>query len=543
MDGVSGSPPGLVRNHSLRRRASAAVGHLPRSVWILAALYMVLGVWWSVIVPVGDPPDESSHFDLVAHVAESGSYPDYDGRLLSVSAGFLSGLGSAKTPEAAPQRGTRQTFSESDRPIYWTDQNTGEKQPVLNQMPQHPPLYYTVAASALRTVRGVAGGELPIDREVKFLRLMGVVMISPVPFAAYVAAERLGASASASKASAVMTLAVPQVLHVGAAVSYMPLAIGAGAVLAVFVAGVIGGDARRSTAGFIGAVGAICLWTISSSVFLLAGVGLAYLHLARTGSADRRLVARRAILALGTGAVLGSPWWIRNLIRHGTPIPSTDSDYYGSLRPSDGFAADPGHLLTFAWDVLPQRFFGAFGTVFDAQLRGPVVVLLVILSGLGIVAALVPRRLGADDGLTGSRVAVFLAPLVFVLAFVLYRSWDLYEMSGFITFLQGRYLFIAIVPFAVAVGAGLTRLVGRWAPVALLVVAGLAQLEGSRAVLDTWWAEPSASLARELRAVSRWNAGFDALPVVLLLTMAMLGVWGMISLLRFRDPGTDQPLG
>jgi hypothetical protein len=78
-------------------------------------------------------------------------------------------------------------------------------------------------------------------------------------------------------------------------------------------------------------------------------------------------------------------------------------------------------------------------------------------------------------------------------------------MGGRTPFMQGRYLFGAIVPLSVVVAIGLVRVLGRWSPVAVLGAALLMQFDAARAGLRAWWAEPDASVARSLDAMLRWS--------------------------------------
>lgn len=519
----------------------------PRVVWLLTLLFVVVGVWWSILVPPSAPPDEPAHVDLVMAVAETGRFPDYDGRVMSEGSLFLrypswerSSTGERLlTPAGAPPRSSRPTYEQTgaDRPATWPRGPNGEKQALMNQMPQHGPLYYSVAAISLRAGRAIGGGQLPVDREVLGLRLLGVAMVAHLPLAAFWAARRLGAGDQAATVAAVVPLCVPQLAHVSAAVSYTPLLIGLSAVMAVPVAGVVAGDRRRSTAIAIGVVSGLALWTSASAVLLLPWVALAYASQLRSWSHDRvRSAASGAFLAVGVAVAVGGFWWVRNLVRFGTPTPSTDSDHYATLVPRPGFEPDAGLLLELARDWLPVRFFGAFGTTFDAQIGSGYVTLLLALTALGALAALLPRRFGLGDGLTTVRVAVFASPLALLLAFVLYRSWSLYSSSGRVTFLQGRYLFGAFVSFATVVGAGWWRIARRAAAPTLLAVAAITQVEAGRAALDHWWSEPGSSIRSSLAAVSRWNPWFDGLPHLLVAIMVVLAVITAIDLI-WRVPG------
>lgn len=520
----------------------------PRAVWWLTALFVALGTWWSVIVPLGLPPDEPAHVDLTMAVAASGSFPDYDDRTMSVASLTLrypttdrhADGGPRLAPETVVPRSERRTYTErgGDRPASWALGPGQEVAPLANQMPQHGPLYYSVAAASLRVGRLVSGGEAVLGREVLGLRLLGVAMTAHLPLAAFWAARRLGASDHGATAAAVMPLFVPQLSHVTAAVSYTPLLIGLSAIVAVSLAGVVRGDGRRSTALAVGGVTALAMWTTASAFLLLPWVVIAYAsQLRRWSPAQLRRSIGGAATAVGVALGAGGFWWIRNVVKFGTPTPSTDSEHYASLTPRPGFDPDPSLILELAQDWMPVRFFGAFGTSFSATIGDGFVTGLLLIAGVGALAAAVPRRFGRPDGLTTIRVAAFAVPFAILLAFVLYRSWDLYQMSGSVTFLQGRYLFGAFIPFAVVVGTGWFRVGRRAAAPALLVVAAAVHVEATRAVLDTWWDDPGSSIRRSLASVSRWNAWFDRLPHLLLAAIGLLLVVAAVDLVRQAPTG------
>jgi hypothetical protein len=191
----------------------------------------------------------------------------------------------------------------------------------------------------------------------------------------------------------------------------------------------------------------------------MAGVGLAvaiFLLVAqeRERSGLKRVVA--GSVCLGAGTLLMSAWWfVRNLQLYGELVPS---DVIAAAKASAGgnnlfVPVDHGvNLLTLSiqtnfWELTLKSFFGTFGFM-AIYLDAPyyVVALALVLVGLAGVLVHVLRRgvprtqlLIGSVGLAVTGMTVFSTMVVNVYG----------EYSP-----QGRYLFPALVPFALAVSAG-----------------------------------------------------------------------------------------
>ena len=89
--------------------------------------------------------------------------------------------------DEAPDKGSRPAWDDEggDRPVGG-----------LNQMPQHPPLYYQAMATVLRAERAVGGGPASTDRELALLRLVNAALLAPLPLLAWWAARRFRHSRS-----------------------------------------------------------------------------------------------------------------------------------------------------------------------------------------------------------------------------------------------------------------------------------------------------------------------------------------------------------
>jgi hypothetical protein len=239
--------------------------------------------------------------------------------------------------------------------------------------------------------------------------------------------------------------------------------------------------------------------------------------------------------------VTGAWWPLRNAVRHGDPFPSIG----GNRMKPPGFEPDPiSYVQTFTPSIT-HRFWGNFGW-FDAPLPQLVVV---VATGAAIVAAVSAFRRRrtvegqAAPGPPRSALVVFAASFPMLFALVLSRAYSAYASSGRTPLMQGRYLFAAMVPFAVVVGLGAARLIGRRAPLLLLGSAGLMQAEGVRAALTSWWAEPDASLRRSLSAMVRWSPWPTVAVVVVGLGVVLVGGFAAVRLLAIARHGTPDPGG
>jgi hypothetical protein len=105
------------------------------------------------------------------------------------------------------------------------------------------------------------------------------------------------------------------------------------------------------------------------------------------------------------------------------------------------------------------------------------------------------------------RVDVALAwlPAVLVGLFVVRRAWGLYDTTARFAFIQGRYLFEALVAGGAVVAFGATRALGRWAaPVVLAVGVGLQGWVLADVVAGSWSGPGALGVWRGMLAWSPW---------------------------------------
>lgn len=510
----------------------------PRLVWLATLLLVLAAALASVALPAYRAPDEAAHVDLVLYLADGHGYPDYDGRYFGEEIGlrrerYLLDLtipwprfDTADAPPrqdrpdvddlggTAPDARARRGRANHGRPGYPY---------IYNQMPQHPPLYYEAMAGLLRVERWLLPGRgLPsLDREIALLRLANVALLAPLPLLAWATARRLGARRRAAVLASLTPLLLPQLTHVGGAVNNDNLFTLLGAGLAVLTVGVARGRRTWRTDVAVGtALGLALLTKGFAAMFIpwvVAAYGLCWWTARRWRPAARGL-ATAGLLALAVGGW----WWIDNWVSEGQPAPTTETLTRTAGQRPQGFVAEPGAFLwTFTGRLVSHTWaWIGFGNP-KFELPTQVVVALSLAVGAGLAAAVATAARGRDVGRGPRRADLVLAalPLVLVTAFVLRRSWSLYATTGRYAFMQGRYLFGAMLPLAAVAAVGADRLLGRrGAPVVLAL--GVA-LQGWLLVhvIDGSWSGPGRFGAwRGMLAWSPWPT-----PAVVAVAVVALG--------------------
>jgi small subunit ribosomal protein S36 len=476
---------------------------VPRAVWALTVLFGVLLAVSSVAAPLFLAPDEFVHADLALRLADDPHYPEHDGRRTSVAVKRVAipyFSPDARTPDkeaddAPPKSGRLDIHSLGGS----GDDPTGG----YNQQPQHPPLYYQLLGLVLRVERFVLPGGSPpaLVTEVALLRLVNAAMVVWLPLAAWAVAHRLGARRATAVAAAALTLTIPQLTHIGSTINNDNLLVALAAGLSVLLAGVLRGDRSARTALVVGLVAGAAVLTKATAVLLLPWVAVVYLIAARRGRDDGAsplgTVATGAISA-AVVALLTGWWWIGNRRRTGSFAPSLEE----TLIPSQpGFEPDLWWFSKRFGAFFTERFWGWFG-LYSARMPlwviGAATVALVAL----VVLALVRRSPDASR----ADLVVQLLPAALLLAFVVQHAWSIYARSGQTPFIQGRYLFPAVVPLVVVAAVGLRRVAGTRAPLVALAAGLGLHLVGFATMLDHFWGAPGEALGGEVRALVAWSA-------------------------------------
>ncbi|PZE68094.1 glycosyltransferase family 39 protein [Curtobacterium sp. MCBD17_021] len=383
---------------------------------VTAAFGLIL-LLWAVLVPAFQAPDERAHFDAAVHVALGDGWPA-PGDLHLLSA----------IEQLAPT--DRTPLGDLLRTTDGADSDT------VNQMTQHPPTYYVVAAGLLHLTHFE---DRSVDAAVAVLRLIGALAVLPLPALAWATVRRVTRSARAGVVGAFAVLAVPELASIGASVSNDgPVMLFAGTT--VWLASrVLTGDRRTRTAVALGvSLGVALLWK-GTALPLIPFVGLAVV----VGATGRPFPVRvlRAVWVLAVAAALGAWWWVRNLLVHHQLQP----DGFSAIRPPRPFPADTGpDPVTFvgvSWSTIARTFWGSFGG--KAQwIVSPVLFETATVLALGAVLIWGFRR-GR-----GSGTALTLAVLpVTILLLQSWTTWSSYLDTTFVGGTQGRYYFPAVLAF------------------------------------------------------------------------------------------------
>jgi small subunit ribosomal protein S36 len=533
--------------------------------WLLVALNLGLLTSYAVLVPTWRAPDEPQHADMVFAVRDGGGWPDRGERRMtaqiirSYEHARFDFEGRRDEPRleapAATPRAERPTFAEIA-----PDEQVGSR----NGQFQHPPLYALTVASALTVVLSLVPGAAgwSFDAVVVLMRLVGALLVAPLPLLAYLTARRLGTREAVALAAAAVPLGVPTLTHIGAAVNPDALVIPAVGLATLALTHVAMGDLRRRTAVLAGLATGLAVLGKGLALFLPAMLLAAYALAGRSGGWPRgahaaagsttrwRRAAAAAALALAVSFVAGGWWWLRNLVRYGSVQPTG-----AAIPPApEGFEPSLGEWLRTAVTVLPPRWWGSFGW-YQAELPGVVawgatalvgaLVVAALVAGLGRALRLRPERVAdVDVPLAPGRphLLVLLAPLVGTLGIVAYGAYGYYVASSLTPGLQGRYLLGGVTGLAVVVAVGAARLSRgseRALPLIALLAAGLLQLVGLATVVTRWYGIPGVRDARAtVAAVLAWSPWPKAALVALVVALLAVASATAALLLRRRP---DEP--
>lgn len=540
------------RGASIRRAAR----RVPRGVWLATLLFSIVTALWTVAVPAFRAPDEAAHVDLVMYLAEGNGYPSYDGRYVGEAIGLDSDRHLIDRKLPWPRFDAREAPSRGDRPdvdgLGGTTPDADARRRVearagypyvYNQMPQHPPLYYLVMATLLRTERAGRGEQASFSAEIGILRLANVLLVAPLPLLAWATVVRLGAGDRAGVVASLLPLGVPQLSHIAAAVNNDNLLTLAGGLLAVLLAGVARGRRSRRTDLAVGGVLGLALLTKAFAVMFAPWVLAAYGLCAWT-TRSRRTSAQAAATAGITSAAVGGWWWIANWMREGEPAPTTETLTRTSAQRPPGFEPDPTAFIGTFVGRLVSRTAAWVGHGTPKFELSPVVVGLLSLAV--IVAVIVAGRTAAGGrsstvGLRTVDVLVGLLPAVLISLFVARRAWGLYETNGRFAFIQGRYLFSTFVSAAAIIAIGISRLASRWAIRTVLLVAVGLQGWLLREVVRGSWTGPGA--VGPIRGALAWSPWPPA--VVFVACAIAIGSAGALALMAEPgpEPGAETRLG
>jgi small subunit ribosomal protein S36 len=498
-------------------------------------------VVYALVVPAYRNPDEHNHVDLALHLRHYNSYPDYDKARLSQQV-------VASLHRQARWRGIGPSFGRAEienavlRDARPTLGQLGSPAPGVarNQVANHPFLFYLLTGKSLTVVSGLWPGAegWHYDQTLVVLRLLGAVLMVPVPLLAFAAARRFGAPPAVCLAAALLPLANPQLVRQGASVNNDSLLILLGAALTLLLARVWTGDHSLATAGWVGVVLGLALLTKGFALALVPWVGLAYARSWWRG--PRRPALLGGALALVLAALLGGWWWLRNLLVFGTVQTELEGRWQQRV-----FDTQPAWWARRFTGRVTGSFWGFFGRLDLPLHRAVILAPIVLATGATVVG--IAASLRARGGRWTAGTAPFLLwPIVGILAILVPGAYRIYAESALTCCMHGRYLLPAMTALAVVVAVGWGRLLGRrrrLLPVAALALAGLLHGVALYSLLLVHYGARQAGVGERLRAAAFWAPWPARAEAVVFagcaLVVALLAVRVVWASLTDTDTDTD----
>ncbi|MFQ3567975.1 MAG: hypothetical protein SNJ59_13365 [Aggregatilineales bacterium] len=474
---------------------------------LILIVYALLGALYALRTPLWQNPDEPAHFNYIAQVAESGCCP-------------------VIAPGDWDQTYLRQLTTERFPP------DLLDNLTAIQYEDHQPPLYYLTALPAYQ----IGGGALMAVRAYTLLIGMGVIasaylfirILLPVqPHLAFITAgfiallpQHLAILAAANNdalaglivgfaliAAAVLLRGAdlwPLVFVLAGIAALIILQINARMLMVNSLEGMIGtallaafaialvllrrAPWRLGLPWLLGLIAGIGLLTKLSTAFL---AGLLPVVLILRWLDDRRQshttagdLAAALALFLMPALALGAIWWVRNLQVYGPPdflgLAAHDAVVADQPRTSDMITAwGLGGYLRASLETTFNSFWGQFGWMALPLPRWA----YDLISGLLLLVAggWAARAIALHSGrLAHPRPWQLQVGLVLVLVALLAVAQYIYYNLEFFQ-MQGRYLFPALIPFALAVALGLDgwratfwpKLQGWWSAAPLLVLAAV----------------------------------------------------------------------
>jgi 4-amino-4-deoxy-L-arabinose transferase-like glycosyltransferase len=402
----------------------------------ILVLYALLGVLFAARTPAWQAPDEPAHYNYIRFVATTGGFPVL--QMGDYPHGYLEEIKRQKFPPDLGIEAIRYEFHQ-------------------------PPLYYTLLAPIYRLTQGAL---LP-------LRLASVLLGACVVVLAYAITRRvLPGRVQLALGVAAFVAFLPQHLATVAQVGNDVLAEVLFAAVLYLLVGWVMGPGGRSQESRVRGQGAVALGVLLG--LILVTKTTAYIAVPLAGGvlvwrwwqerAGPRRILMDSVLVAGPMLVIGLPWLARGLAVYGWP------DFLGLIRHDQivvGQTRTGEYLAQVGWNAYLRRaveftfksFWGVFGWL-GVFMDSRAYFVAALLSGVGLggivlrIAYCVVRGRAArsshrDPVIRNTHYALRLLTLSVFLTALTYIWYNTQFVQH-----QGRYLFTALIPLAIAFAVG-----------------------------------------------------------------------------------------
>ena len=415
---------------------------------VILALYLILGALYAVRTPAWQAPDEPAHYNYVRFVATTGGFPVL--QMGDYPHGYMEEIKSRKFPPDLSIDPIRYEFHQ-------------------------PPLYYALLAPIYAAVRGAL---LP-------LRLASVLLGLGVVLLAYAVVRRIYPERAAlALGTAAFVAFLPQHLATISQVGNDVLAeLLFGAVLYILVSWVVStrdmgrGSTRTSaeisesyprSSAFIRVLlglllGLILITKTTAYIAIPLAGGVLVWRWWRERANARRIVADALLIAL-PALLLALPWYARDVAVYGWPdflgLNRHDQIVVGQTRTGE-FLAQVGWnaYIRRALEFTFKSFWGVFGWL-GVFMDSRVYFLVALLSGVAlgglvlrisycVVRGRAVRDSHDDRAIRNTQHAIRLLAISTLLTLLTYAWYNTQFVQH-----QGRYLFTALIPLALAFALG-----------------------------------------------------------------------------------------
>jgi small subunit ribosomal protein S36 len=550
--------------------ASTSRVKAPLAIWTATALHLGVMVVFTLLYPAYWGFDETGHVSRVL-AAQNGNITPTPGAEPYV--GGVNNSYQMYTVHEQPPFITYSPPARSDRPSFIGLGGAAAHPPpgqLPNQLAQHPPGYYVLAAGVLDVVPD--GPHLAWDQTVGLLRLLDVVFLLPLPYLCWAIVRRF-ARPHIAVAAAFAPILLPALERLGGSVNNDDLLILLTSVFMLQVGKVLTGDLRRRVAVAMGVSLILALLTKGFALVLPPVAVLAYLIAWRRARGPFPWPQVGIVVVAGA---IGGLWWLRNLVLYNAVQPpgltKAQANQVWPPLPPGSKPEQVGTYLHHVLDRMTTDAWGALGLTVPPSLPGAITfiasVVAVALMLLAFVSCIAGRRdagrrdagrrgAGAVRSATALDLGLLLLPTVLVVVPLLYHGWSDYSRTGQLIGIQGRYLypdFVGLVAIA-AVGAEFVasaapRWVERLMPLLACVLAICIEVTAFYVVLTKMWLNNgtllngnASKLARAIGADSPWPGSMTITIVGFTALSGLAALVGSLVALRGRETtGTSRQL-